>query len=180
MTQPLKRRHRAGYGVDYQPKLIALGPVTIWVEEDNVTQKIGVVTERLEENSEVMKVVADRMVAIVQENIQTGEFLPLLPETVQRRTFAFRPTKGATAGPRGPVSSAQPLVASGALVYGIVPRSKAGYAAAQRGRDQWYGFLHDGGVGRVDRRPFMRLVGGQVEEVVRIYDEWLETVVEDD
>lgn len=180
MTQPLKRRHRAAYGIDYSPVTIEMGPVTMMVETDNVVQRLSLAVASLEDDSEVMKVVADRMVAIVQENIQTGEFLPLLPETVQRRKFAFRPTKGATAGPRGAVSSAQPLVASGALVYGIVPRSKTGYAAAQRGRDQWYGFLHDGGVGRVDRRPFMRLVGSQIDEVARVYDEWLETVVEDD
>lgn len=171
------RVHRNTSGNDYTPRLIALGPVTIWVESDNVTQKIGVVTDRLEDNSEVMKVISDSMIAMVRENIQAGEFTPILPETVKRRKYPYLPAGGV--GARMAVGGSKPLVAGGSLVNGIAGRSKNGYAAAQRGKDQWYGFLHNEGVGRVDRRTFMEMTGGQADEITRIYDEWLGRVVED-
>lgn len=178
MANPVKRRHRAAYDIDYQPRLVSLGPVTVWVEEDNVTQKIGMVTDRLADNAEVMRVISDRMVEIVRENILTGELTPLRPETIERRKYPFLPSGGI--GARMAVGGSRPLVASGSLVRDIEARSKAGYAAAQRGKDQWYGFLHNEGVGRLDRRPFMYMSAPQADEITRIYDDWMTAVVEED
>lgn len=170
------RVHRNTTGIDYSPTVIDLGPVKLSIESGNVAQGIDLVTTRLEDDSAVMRDIADRMVLFVQENIRTGQFTPLLPETIERRKYAWSPSKGY--GARPATGGGQPLVASGALVSGIQPRSKAGYAAAQRG-DEWYGFLHDRGIGRLDRRTFMELKAGHVEEIYAIYDEWFGGVVED-
>lgn len=170
------RVHRNSTGIDYSPTVIDLGPVKVSIESGNAAQSIGLVAERLADDSDVMRDIADRMVLFVQENIRTGQFTPLLPETVARRKYPFNPSRGY--GVRPATGGGQPLVASGALVAGIVPRSKAGYAAAQRG-DEWYGFLHDRGIGRLDRRTFMELSSGHVDEIFIIYDEWAGRVVED-
>lgn len=170
------RVHRNTSGADYAPKVISLGPVTLTVESDNAVQGVELVTKRLEDDSEPMREIADFMVAGVRENILSGTFTPILPETIKRRQYPFFPSGGI--GARAAVGGSQPLVAGQSLMNGIVPRSKAGYAAAQRGKDEWYGFLHDGGVGQLDRRTFMELSGGQQDGVVRIYDEWLDGVVE--
>lgn len=171
------RAHRSTSGNDYAPKVISLGPVTVTVESDNAVQGVEVVTQRLEDDSEPMRDIADRMVLFVQENILTGTFTPILPETVKRRKYPFLPAGGI--GARVAVGGSQPLVAGRSLLNGIVARSKTGYAAAQRGKDEWYGFLHNEGVGRFDRRTFMDLRQGHADEIVMIYDEWLGQVVED-
>lgn len=170
------RVHRNTTGIDYSPTVIDLGPVKLSIESGNAAQGIDLVAVRLEDDSAAMRDIADRMVLFVQENIRTGEFTPLLPETIERRKYPWNPLRGY--GDRPAVGGAQPLVASMALLTGIEPRSKAGYAAAQRG-DEWYGFLHDRGIGRLDRRTFMELKAGHVEEIYAIYDEWFEGVVED-
>ena len=165
-----ERRHRASYGIDYTPQVIDLGMVKVSIESANVVQDMEVLSQHLTDDSRPMRIIADRMVAMVRENILTGDFAPLLPETIERRKYAWSPSKGY--GARPATRGGQPLVASGALVSGIQPRSKAGYAAAQRG-DEWYGFLHDRGIGRLDRRTFMELKAGQADELVGIYEDWL-------
>lgn len=174
------RVHRATSGVMTAPKTFSIGPLSMTIESDNAVQKVEAVSSRLENDSEVMGEIADRMVLFVRENIQNGEFTPVLPETLARRRYPFLPTGGV--GARMAVGGTKPLVASGALLDGIEPRSKksGGYAAAQRGRDQWYGFLHNEGVGRVDRRTFMELRPGHLSEIVDVYDEYLTGVVEED
>lgn len=171
----VRRVHRNSTGIDYSPTVIDLGPVKMSIESANAAQGIDLVAERLADDSDVMRDIADRIVLFVQENIRTGQFTPLLPETVARRRYAFNPSKGY--GTRPATGGGQPLVASMALLTGIQARSKAGYAAAQRG-DEWYGFLHDRGIGRLDRRTFMELKAGHVEEIFAIYDEWAGRVVE--
>lgn len=174
------RVHRNTSGNDYTPKVISLGPITVTVESDSAVQKVEAVSSRLENDSEVMGEIADRMVLFVRENIQNGEFTPVLPETLARRRYPFLPAGGI--GARMAVGGTKPLIASGALLDGIEPRSKksGGYAAAQRGRDQWYGFLHNEGIGRFDRRTFMELKPGHLSEIVDVYDEYLTDVVEED
>lgn len=171
----VRRVHRNTSGIDYSPTIVDLGPVQVTIESGSAEQSLGVVTQKLEDDGEVMRDIADRMVLFIQENIRTGQFTPLLPETVERRSYPFNPSRGY--GARPATGGGQPLVASGALVTGIQPRSKAGYAAAQRG-DEWYGFLHDRGIGRLDRRTFMELKAGHVEEIFIIYDEWVGRAVE--
>lgn len=170
------RVHRAS-GATTAPRVFSIGPLKIQIESDNATQKLYVVSQRLDDDSEPMRDIADRMVLMVRENIQTGDFTPLLPETIERRKYPFLPSGGI--GARMAVGGTKPLVASGALLDGIEARSKAGYAAAQRGKDQWYGFLQNEGVGRVDRRTFMELKAGHLNELTLIYDEWLGDVVEE-
>lgn len=173
-------RSQALSGVDYTPKVIDLGLVKVTVDSSNAGQKVDLVTKRLSDDSEPMKKIADRMVVMVRENIETGDFLALLPATVERRNYPFLPSGGI--GARMAVGGSQPLVAGRSLLNGIEARSKAkgGYAAAQRGKEEWYGFLHNGGVGRVDRREFMSLSSGQVDEIGQIYDDWILRVVETD
>ena len=172
----VRRVHRASAGIDYSPTVVDLGLVKISIESSSAAQSLGLVAQKLEDDSEVMGDIADRMVLFIQENIRTGDFTPLLPETVERRRYPFLPAGGL--GARMAVGGSRPLVASGALAAGIAPRSKAGYAAAQRG-EEWYGFLHDRGIGRLDRRTFMELRQGHVDEIFSIYDEWTGRVVED-
>lgn len=172
----VRRPHRNSTGIDYTPTVIDLGPVKVSIESGSAAQNVELVASRLADDGEVMRDIADRMVLFVQENIRTGQFTPLLPETVERRKYAWSPSKGY--GARPATGGGQPLVASGALVSGIQARSKAGYAAAQRG-DEWYGFLHDRGIGRLDRRTFMELKSGHVDEIFSIWDEWAGRVVED-
>lgn len=168
-----ERRHRASYGIDYTPQVLDFGMVKVSIESANLVQGIETISQHLSNDSEVMAVIADRMVAMVRENIQTGQFTPLLPETIERRKYPFNPLRGY--GDRPAIGGSQPLVASRALLTGIEPRSKktGGYAAAQRGKDEWYGFLHDRGIGRLDRRPFMELSSAQADEIARTYEDWL-------
>lgn len=172
------RVHRARYGIDYSPKVISLGPVTLTVDETNVTQKIGVMVEKMDDDSEIMALVADRLVEIVQDNIENGDFLGILPASGERRKWPFLPEGGI--GARMAVGGSKPLVASRSLLNGIVARSKTGYAAAQRGKDEWYGFLHNEGIGRLDRRTFMGFSGAQSDSIVRTYDDRLTAIVETD
>ncbi len=168
-----ERRHRASYGIDYTPQVIDLGVVKVSIESANVVQDMEVLSQHLTDDSRPMRIIADRMVAMVRENILTGEFTPLLPTTIERRKYPFTPAR--MYGSRENTGGSQPLVAGRSLVDGIEPRSKksGGYAAAQRGRDEWYGFLHDRGIGRLDRRTFMELKAGQADELVGIYEDWL-------
>ncbi len=160
-------------GVDYTPTVIDLGMIKVSIESANAAQGIEAVAAAVGNDSEVMRAIADRMVAMVRENIQTGQFTPLLPETIARRKYPFNPLRGY--GDRPAIGGSQPLIASRALIDGIEPRSKksGGYAAAQRGKYEWYGFLHDRGKGRLDRRPFMGLSSGQADELGAMYEDWL-------
>jgi len=165
------RPHRDVYRKNDSVRQIDLGPIKVTVDSTNATGKTEAVSQKLSDDSSVMRIIADRMVQMVRENIQTGDFTPLLPETIERRKYPFLPAGGI--GARMAVGGNRPLVAGGSLLRGIEARSKKGYAAAQRGDAEWYGFLHDGGVGRLDRRPFMELRGGQPDAIATIYDEWL-------
>ncbi len=173
-----RRVHRATSGAALTPKVFSIGPITVTVQSDNAVQGVDVVSQRLDDDSEPMSDIADRMVLMVRENIQDGTFTPILPETIARRRYPFLPSGGI--GARMAVGGSKPLVASGALLDGIEPRSKSGYAAAQRGKDQWYGFLQNAGIGRLDRREFMELKPGHFNEITAIYDEWLTRVVDED
>ena len=167
------RSHRDSYTSNDAVKTIDLGPVRMTVDSSNAMGGTALVSKHLSNDSKVMRVIADRMVQMVRENILEGTFVPLMPETIERRRYPWSGARGY--GQRGAIGGSQPLVASRALVDGIEARSKAsgGYAAAQRGMDQWYGFLHDGGLGRLDRRQFMMLSGSQQDEIATIYDDWL-------
>jgi hypothetical protein len=165
------RSHRDAYRTNDSVRTVDLGPVKLTVDSTNASGGTELVSQRLSDDSEVMHAIADRMVAMVRENILTGDFTPLLPATIERRKYPFLPARGI--GARMAAGGTRPLVAGRSLVDGIVPRSKKGYAAAQRGQDEWYGFLHDGGVGRVDRRTFMELKAGQANTIADVYDDWL-------
>lgn len=158
-------------------RVVDLGPVRLEIDSSNAAQGVGLAAKRIADDSPVMRVIADMMVGFVRENIQTGDFTPLLPETIERRKYPFLPAGGI--GARMAVGGSRPLVAGGSLLRGIEARSKAGYAAAQRGKEEWYGFLHDGGVGRLDRRAFMEMTGGQPDRIVTVYDEWQTRQLED-
>lgn len=174
------RVHRDAYNQGDTLKVIDLGMVKVTVESTGAAQGIELVSKRLSDDSEPMAKIADRMVLMVRENIQSGDFLALLPATVERRKYPFLPSGGI--GARMAVGGSQPLVAGQSLLNGIEARSKktGGYAAAQRGKEEWYGFLHNGGVGRVDRREFMNLSSGQADEIGQIYEDWILRVVETD
>lgn len=158
-------------------RVVDLGPVRLEVDSDNAAQGVGVVAKRISDDSPVMKVISDLMVGFVRENILTGDFTPLLPETIERRKYPFLPSGGI--GARMAVGGSRPLVAGGSLLRGIEARSKSGYAAAQRGKDEWYGFLQNEGIGRLDRRTFMEMTGGQPDRIVTVYDEWQTRQLED-
>ena len=153
-------------------RVVDLGPVRLEVDSDSASQGVGLAAKRIADDSPVMRTIADMMVGFVRENIQAGDFTPLLPETIERRKYPFLPAGGI--GARMAVGGSRPLVAGGSLLRGIEARSssRGGYAAAQRGEAEWYGFLHDGGVGRLDRRTFMAMSGGQPDRIVTVYDEW--------
>ena len=165
------RSHRDTYRSNDSVKTIDLGPVKVTVDSTNAIGGIEAVSQKLSDDSAVMRVIADRMVDIVRENILTGQFVPLLPATIARRKYPFLPANGI--GARMAVGGSQPLIAGRSLLDRIAARSKKGYAAAQRGEDEWYGFLHDGGVGRVDRRSFMNFSGSQADQIATIYEDWL-------
>lgn len=170
---PDRRVHRDSYNQGDTLKVIDLGMVKVTVESTGATQGIELVSKHLSNDSVPMQKIADRMVTMVRENILTGTFTPIKQETIERRKYPFLPARGI--GARMAVGGSQPLVAGRSLLDRIEARSKAtgGYAAAQRGKDEWYGFLHNGGVGRVDRREFMSLSGAQADELATVYEDWL-------
>lgn len=154
---------------------IDFGVVRLEAESANLKGGLDLLAKRIEDDGDIMSEIADAMVGFVRSSIESGTYLALSEATLRRRRYPFNPSRGF--GTRGPVGSAQPLVASGAMKAGIVPRSRPGYAAARRG-DQWYGFLHDRGVGRVDERHWMRMTTSEQDWVASIYDEWLGRQVE--
>lgn len=159
------------------PAAVDLGPVRMTVESGSVVGELGIVGERLLNDGEIMSEIADHMVGFIRSSIESGTYLALSEATLRRRRYPFNPSRGY--GTRGAVGSAQPLVASGALRAGITARSRPGYAAARRGKE-WYGFLHDRGVGRVDERHWMQMMTSAQEWIAAVYDEWVGRQVEGD
>ena len=165
------RGHRDTYRKNDTVRRIDLGFVQVKVDSTNATGGIEASTKAISDDSTVMRVISDRMVKFVRDNILTGDFMPLLPATVARRKYPFLPLGGI--GARTATGGSRPLVAGRSLVDNIAARSKRGYAAAQRGNEEWYGFLHDGGVGRVDRRTFMTFDSSQQDVIADVYEDWL-------
>lgn len=141
----------------------------------NLEQELSVISERVEDDSEVMHSIAEYLASCVREHFDTREFIPVKDATIERRRWRFNPTNGI--GARGPSGSTRPLVASGGTRDRIRARSRTGYAAAKRGKDDWYLFLHEKGKGRVDFRPVMVSNPAETEHVISMYDDWLGTVI---
>lgn len=151
------------------------GIFSVTVESGNVEGEFGLAVKRLEDDSEVMSGLADYLVDRVREHFDSRSFVAVKPDTIERRRWRFNPANGI--GTRGPSGSTRPLVASGGTRDRIRARSRTGYAAAKRGKDDWYLFLHDRGKGRVDTRQVMDLDPSETEHAVRMYDDWLGTVI---
>jgi hypothetical protein len=154
------------------------GLFNVFVESSNVEDALSVMANKLEADDEVMHELADYLASRIRDHFDSRSFTPVKPETIERRRWPFRPRNGI--GARPAVSSTRPLVASGGARDRIVPRSRAGYAAAKRGKDDWYLFLHDRGKGRVDTRQVMDLDASEIEHAVAVYDDWLGVVIGED
>lgn len=144
-------------------------------DSGNLEQELGVLSERAGDDSEVMHSIAEYLASCVREHFDTRGFIAVKDSTIERRRWRFNPANGI--GARGPSSSTRPLVASGGTRDRIRERSRKGYAAVKRGKDDWYLFLHEKGKGRVDFRPVMVLDPAETEQCVRMYDDWLGTVI---
>lgn len=131
--------------------VINLGPITLEIDASHTLTALDKFAEDVQNDKDTMSQIATAMQASVRDTIRSGAFQADLPETIERRKY------GAT-GPyysRGPVSSTAPLFASGQMAGNVRARSKEGYAAAKRGKDDFWAFMQDRGKGRLDQRQFM-------------------------
>ena len=159
-------------------EVIDFGLVKIEKDIGNLATEFDVIAKEVQADDEVMHEIADYLVARVREHFDTRAFIPVKPETINRRRWPFHPSNGI--GSRAASSSTAPMVASCGTRDRIVPRSRQGYAAAKRGNKDWYLFLHEKGRGRVDFRPTMLLDPDEMLRVESMYDDWLGTVIEKD
>lgn len=153
-------------------KKFSLGPVDITVDSDNTVQEMFALSEALADDKDLMTRQSQKMLGFIQENLRSG-LRPVSAATLERRKYAMNDKTS----PRGPVSSTAPLISSGALLGNLRAYSKQGFASVRRGKQEWYGFLHDLGVGRLDERAFMSLSGSQIESLSGDYDTWVDEVL---
>lgn len=164
-----------------EPTTVDFGAVKAEIDASMVEQSLRRTFTLIEDSAEITSLISERMRTMVQENISSGTFIPLKPETIERREYPFHPKKGAGGGAREATGSTRPLVASGAMKANIrAAHNATGFAAAIRGKDDWYAFLHDRGVGRLDERKFMTLDAGQEETVYGMYERWVDERMETD
>lgn len=167
-----RKSHKARYGIDYSTRRLGLGPIDIEVDSSNTVQEMFVLSEALADDKDLMARLSQKMLGFVQENLRSG-LRPVSAATIERRKYAMNDRTS----PRGPVSSTAPLISSGALLGNLRAYSKQGFASVRRGKQEWYGFLHDLGVGRLDERAFMSLSGSQIESLSSDYDTWVDEVL---
>lgn len=156
---------------------IDFGVVQAKIDYETFMRGVEFTRKNLLDDAPIMSEIAELMVGFVRRSIDDGTYLALTESSIRRRRYPWNPSRGY--GTRGAVASSKPLVASGAMRDGILPRSRQGYAAARRG-DEWYGFLHDRGVGRVDERHWMQMTTADEAWAASVYDEWLGRQIEGD
>ena len=142
------------------------GPFRLEVDSSDVATAMSVFCDRLDNDLEAMGIVAGKLRDIAYTHMLTGDFLPLAPSTIERRKYAF---DGAYGG-RGPAQGDKPLVASGGSASRLHSISRKHYAAGARGNMDWYLFLSDRGLGRVDQRQFMFLTEPERQEITDLYE----------
>jgi hypothetical protein len=146
---------------------VNLGPVILEVDASHTVIGLEKFGEDIVNDTDTMAQIATAMQASVRDTIRSGAFQADLPETIERRKYA----KSGPYYSRGPVSGTAPLFASGQMAENIRARSRPGYAAAKRGKDDWWAFLQDRGKGRLDQRQFMVITAEMENYALTLWEE---------
>lgn len=157
---------------DGSRRKIRLGPVGVEIDASKTIEELDAIRLALDDDKELTARQGQKMLDFVRDNIRTGQ-KAVKASTLERRKY---PMSGEPS-PRGAVSSTAPLISSGALLDHLEMHSKKNFSSVRRGKNEWYGFLQDLGVGRLDERSFMAMSSSQVESLFAEREAWVDEVL---
>ena len=130
------------------------------IEVDNRTAalEIEATRERLLDDRPVMERIGAKLIALLQRNVTSRDFLPDTAETLEKKRRAG--------------AGARPLTWSGKAAANLRVRSKAHFARAFRG-EEWYMFLHDLGAGRQLERKWVFATAADEADIVATYEKFV-------
>ena len=154
---------------------VDFGLVKLEIDSEGLEVELDVFAKRIAADQETMGLIAGMLRGIVYTKMMSGSFTPVAESTLERRKYSA----SSPYYERGPSDSTRPLYAGGQSAGNLRERSRPGYAAVKRGKDDWWLFLHDRGKGRFDQRQFMVLDAGEESRLATFWEnEVIQTATE--